>query len=73
MTNLKSLTSALAYAICIALLVISCNKQAVDNGPIRINQVGFAPDQEMTATIVLGNDPSITNFQCPIYNSSASL
>ena len=67
MTNLKSLTSA--YAICIALLVISCNKQAVDNGPICINQVGFTPDQEMTATIVLGNDPSsFSNHQYPMSN-----
>ena len=58
-----------AYAISIALLVISCNKQAVDNGPIRINQVGFAPDQEMTATIVLGNDPSsFSNLQYPMSN-----
>jgi len=39
-------------AACVVLLS-ACNRSNSVSGPIRINQVGFAPDQEMTATIVL--------------------
>ena len=42
--------------------LLSCNHFNPDNGPIRLNQVGFAPDQEKTATIV------ISNLQSPISN-----
>ena len=35
---------------CLALLS-ACNPSAVYNGPIRMNQIGFAPNQEKTATI----------------------
>ena len=31
----------------------ACTHFNPDNGPIRLNQVGFAPDQEKTATVVL--------------------
>ena len=48
-------------AACVALLS-ACNHFNPDNGPIRLNQVGFAPDQEKTATVVLTDDQSpITN------------
>ena len=42
---------SLFFVLC-SLVIMACNK-TVDNGPIRMNQVGFAPLQEMTATIVL--------------------
>ena len=37
-------------AACVALLS-ACNRSCNDSGPIRLNQVGFAPLQEKTATI----------------------
>ena len=51
------------YSLFIAILLLSgCNHFNPDNGPIRLNQVGFAPDQEKTATVVLTDDQSpITN------------
>lgn len=42
--------------------IVSCSHFNPDNGPIRLNQVGFAPHQEKTATIVL------SNLQSPISN-----
>ena len=36
-----------------ALALTACTYRNPDNGPIRLNQVGFSPLQEMTATIVL--------------------
>ena len=42
--------------------LVSCSHFNPDNGPIRLNQVGFAPHQEKTATIVL------SNLQSPISN-----
>ena len=36
----------------LAVCQVACHR-SVDNGPIRLNQLGFAPDQEKTATIVL--------------------
>jgi len=47
-----SFTPSLLIAASAALLS-ACNHFNPDNGPIRLNQVGFAPLQEMTATIVL--------------------
>ena len=47
-----SFTPSLLIAVSAALLS-ACNHFNPDNGPIRLNQVGFAPLQEMTATIVL--------------------
>ena len=35
-----------------ALAMMACSYKNPDNGPIRLNQVGFSPLQEMTATIV---------------------
>jgi len=35
--------------------LVSCNHFNPDNGPIRLNQVGFAPHQEKTATIDISN------------------
>ena len=35
----------------IAVLQVACNRSSVPNGPIRMNQIGFAPSQEKTATI----------------------
>ena len=37
----------------LAVCQVACNRSNSDNCPIRLNQVGFAPDQEKTATIVL--------------------
>ena len=37
-------------AACLMLLS-ACNRSNSDNGPIRMNQLGFAPQQEKTATI----------------------
>lgn len=39
--------------LCACALLVGCKHATSDNGPIRLNQVGYAPDQEMTATIVL--------------------
>ena len=58
-----SFTPSLLIAASAALLS-SCNHFNLDNGPIRLNQVGFAPLQEMTATIVLPDstvDPYATS------------
>ena len=38
--------------------LVACNHFNPDNGPIRLNQVGFAPDQEKTATIDISHLPS---------------
>ena len=43
-------------------VLVGCNHFNPDNGPIRLNQVGFAPEQEKTATI------DISNFKCQISN-----
>ncbi len=43
------------YCILGALLMVACSPSAVDNGPIRMNQLGFAPDQEKTATILVSS------------------
>ena len=40
---------SLFFVLC-ALLFMACNRCG-NNGPIRMNQVGFAPEQEKTATI----------------------
>ena len=37
----------------LAVLQVACHRSNSDNGPIRLNQVGFAPHQEKTATVVL--------------------
>ena len=58
-----SFTPSLLIAASAALLS-ACNHFNPDNGPIRLNQVGFAPLQEMTATIVLPDstvDPYATS------------
>ena len=44
--------------------LVSCSHFNPDNGPIRLNQVGFAPHQEKTATIVL--EKPTANSQNPI-------
>ena len=48
--------------IAATLAMMACSYKNPDNGPIRLNQVGFSPLQEMTATIVLdgltANDPA---------------
>ena len=36
-----------------ALVMMACSYKNPDNGPIRLNQVGYSPMQEMTATIVM--------------------
>ena len=58
----------------LAFLQVACNRSG-NNGPIRMNQVGFAPAQEKTATIdvdALNAAPCeviiITNHQSPISN-----
>ncbi len=50
-------------AACVALLS-ACNHFNPDNGPIRLNQVGFAPDQEKTATIIVD---SLNAAPCEVY------
>lgn len=35
----------------LAVLQVACHRSCNDSGPIRMNQVGFAPQQEKTATI----------------------
>ena len=50
-------------AACLALLS-GCNHFNPDNGPIRLNQVGFAPDQEKTATIIVDSPDAAP---CEVY------
>ena len=53
------------YSLFIAILLLSaCNHFNPDNGPIRLNQVGFAPDQEKTATIIVD---SLNAAPCEVY------
>lgn len=54
-------TQSAAFLAC-AFVLVACNHFTPDNGPIRLNQVGFAPDQEKTATVV------ISNIKVPISN-----
>ena len=56
MTNHQLLIIA---ALCAVLS--ACTHFNPDNGPIRLNQVGFAPNQEKTATIVLDDKSLYTN------------
>ena len=56
MTNHQLLIIA---ALCAVLS--ACTHFNPDNGPIRLNQVGFAPNQEKTATIVLDDKSPYTN------------
>ena len=44
-------TQSAAVLVC-AFVLVACNHFNPDNGPIRLNQVGYAPDQEKTATII---------------------
>ena len=53
----------------LAVLQVACNRSNNGNGPIRLNQLGFAPGQEMTATIVLP-DPQAPVATCYITNSA---
>jgi len=62
MSHFKITRSAAVLAC--AFVLVACNHFNPDNGPIRLNQVGFAPDQEKTATIVL--DGLMANSQTPI-------
>ena len=54
-------TQSAAFLAC-AFVLVACNHFNPDNGPIRLNQVGYAPTQEKTATI------DISNIQSPISN-----
>ena len=56
-------------ALCAVLT--GCSKQSVS--PIRLNQVGYAPDQEKTATIVLPVKSQITNHKSQIFILDESL
>ena len=63
MTNITSHMSHSQYSrsaavMACAFVLVACNHFNPDNGPIRLNQVGFAPDQEKTATVVLTDDQS---------------
>ena len=44
--------------------LVSCSHFNPDNGPIRLNQVGFAPHQEKTATIIVD---SLNAAPCEVY------
>ncbi len=46
------------------LLVAGCVHYNPDNGPVRLNQVGFAPEQEKTATI---NVSSLDEAPCCVF------
>ena len=59
MTNYK-----LPILIALAVLQLACNRSNSDNGPIRMNQVGFAPQQEKTATIDVD---SLNTVPCTVY------
>lgn len=50
-------TQSAAVLVCVFVLV-ACNHFNPDNGPIRLNQVGYAPEQEKTATIDISHIPS---------------
>ncbi len=58
-----SFTPSLLIAVSAALLS-ACNHFNPDNGPIRLNQVGFAPYQEKTATIIVD---SLNTAPCTLY------
>ena len=58
-----SFTPSLLIAASAALLS-ACNHFNPDNGPIRLNQVGFAPYQEKTATIIVD---SLNTAPCTLY------
>ena len=58
-------------ALCAVLS--GCVYRNPDNGPIRLNQVGFAPDQEKTATIVLDDKSEIINHKFEIFILNESL
>ena len=58
MTNYK-----LPIIIVLAVLA-GCTHFNPDNGPIRLNQVGFAPEQEKTATIDV---PTARSKPCQVY------
>ena len=57
----RKFTQRAAVLVC-AFGLVACNHFNPDNGPIRLNQVGYAPTQEKTATI------DISNIQSPISN-----
>ena len=61
--------------IVLALAVLTGCKHYTnpDNGPIRLNQVGYAPNQEKTATIVLDDKSQITNHKSQIFILDESL
>ena len=70
MKNIKSYISDFKYTqsaavLACAFVLVACSHFNPDNGPIRLNQVGFAPEQEKTATIVLdkltadGREPAV--------------
>ena len=63
MTNHQLLIIA---ALCAVLS--ACTHFNPDNGPIRLNQVGFAPNQEKTATIVLDDKSPYTTRHTPYTN-----
>ena len=42
----------------LAVCQVACHRSS-DNGPIRLNQVGYAPEQEKTATIVMNEPVSV--------------
>ena len=57
---MKGKLSIFCMLTALAVLQVACNRSNSDNGPIRLNQVGYAPEQEKTATIVL--DEPFTAF-----------
>lgn len=62
---LLSLSVSGLFALSVAVLT-GCGRQPVS--PIRLNQVGYDPMQEMTATIVLGDDPStVVNHKSDVF------
>ena len=70
--SLFSLSVSGLLSLSVAVLS-GCSYTNPDNGPIRLNQVGFAPDQEKTATIVLDGKSEIINHKFEIFILNESL
>ena len=63
---MKTISNRLLIAglTALAVLQVACNRSNNDNGPIRLNQLGFAPYQEKTATIIVD---SLNTAPCTLY------
>ena len=53
---MKKLAFSIQLSVISFLFLAGCTHFNPDNGPIRLNQLGFAPEQEKTATITLSDE-----------------